>query len=149
MVLVFQVCLSNTCITLFDQNKCHSSLVYLSQTQNKRRSHTFLFFQFIYVFSSLIHFYLPFSFPEIDLHSSTSFNLIVVLVLLLLSKVSCGLPKQPGWDIRWVIGNGEKIRFWKNNWLGTSSLAIQYWKLYRFVNEKNRSVASFMGWCRP
>jgi hypothetical protein len=43
---------------------------------------------------------------------------------------------------RWVIGNGEKVRFWEDNWLGTSSLAIQYWKLYRWVNEKNKSVAS-------
>ena len=32
--------------------------------------------------------------------------------------------------------NGEKVRFWEDNWLGTSSLAIQYWKLYRFVNGK-------------
>jgi len=42
----------------------------------------------------------------------------------------------------WVIGNGERIRFWEDNWLGSSSLAIQYWKLYRYVNEKNKSVAS-------
>jgi hypothetical protein len=41
----------------------------------------------------------------------------------------------------WVIGNGERIRFWEDNWLGSSSLAIQYWKLYRYVNEKN-TVAS-------
>jgi len=43
---------------------------------------------------------------------------------------------------KWVTGNGEKVRFWEDYWLGTSSLAIQYWKLYRFVNESNKSVAN-------
>jgi hypothetical protein len=42
---------------------------------------------------------------------------------------------------RWKIGNGEKILFWEDNWLGTSSLAIQFWKLYTLVNEKNKTVA--------
>jgi hypothetical protein len=35
----------------------------------------------------------------------------------------------------WHIGNGKKVRFWEDYWLGSSSLAIQYWKLYRIVNE--------------
>jgi hypothetical protein len=43
---------------------------------------------------------------------------------------------------KWKIGNGRRVRFWEDLWLGNSSLAIQYWKLYRFVNEKNKSVAS-------
>jgi len=30
---------------------------------------------------------------------------------------------------RWMIGDGKKIRFWENNWLGTSSIAIQYYRL--------------------
>jgi len=34
-----------------------------------------------------------------------------------------------------------KVRFWEYNWLGSSSLAIQYWKLYRIVNEKNMTMA--------
>ena len=42
---------------------------------------------------------------------------------------------------RWIIGNGKRVRFWEDNWLGSSSLAIQYWSLYRYVNEKNQSVA--------
>jgi hypothetical protein len=42
----------------------------------------------------------------------------------------------------WKIGNGKRVRFWEDNWVGNSSLAIQYWKLYRVVNEKNMSVAS-------
>ena len=43
---------------------------------------------------------------------------------------------------RWLIGNGEKVRFWVDNWLGSLSLAIQYWKLYRWLNEKNMTVAN-------
>ena len=27
---------------------------------------------------------------------------------------------------RWHIGNGKKVRFWEDNWLGSSSLAIQF-----------------------
>jgi hypothetical protein len=27
---------------------------------------------------------------------------------------------------RWIIGDGKKIRFWEDNWLGSSNLAIQY-----------------------
>jgi hypothetical protein len=42
---------------------------------------------------------------------------------------------------RWKIGNGKKIRLWKDNWLGSSSLAIQFWPLYRIVNEKGKTVA--------
>lgn len=41
----------------------------------------------------------------------------------------------------WNIGNGSRVRFWEDNWLGSTSLAIQFWKLYRIVNEKNMSVA--------
>lgn len=28
------------------------------------------------------------------------------------------------------------MKFWEDNWLGTSSLAIQYWDVYVIVNEK-------------
>lgn len=41
----------------------------------------------------------------------------------------------------WKVSNGIKIRFWEDSWLGSSSLAIQYWKLYRIVNEKNNTIA--------
>jgi len=41
---------------------------------------------------------------------------------------------------RWQIGNGKLVKFWKDNWLGNSSLAIQYWKLYQIVNEKAGTV---------
>lgn len=38
---------------------------------------------------------------------------------------------------------GNKVRFWENNWLGTSSLAIQFWRLYVIVNEKSGMLGSF------
>jgi hypothetical protein len=41
---------------------------------------------------------------------------------------------------RWKVGNGRKIRLWEDNWLGSSSLAIQFWPLYRILNEKNKSI---------
>lgn len=41
---------------------------------------------------------------------------------------------------RWKIGDGRMIKFWEDNWLGNSSLAIQYWDLYVLVNEKNKTV---------
>jgi hypothetical protein len=32
--------------------------------------------------------------------------------------------------IKWVIGNGRKIKVWKDHWIGNTSLAIAYWPLY-------------------
>lgn len=37
---------------------------------------------------------------------------------------------------RWKVGDGRKIKFWEDNWLGQSSLAIQYWEIYVLVHEK-------------
>jgi hypothetical protein len=42
---------------------------------------------------------------------------------------------------KWKVGNGRKIRLWEDNWLGSSSLAIQFWLLYRIVNEKGKTIA--------
>jgi hypothetical protein len=42
---------------------------------------------------------------------------------------------------RWKIGDGKKVKFWEDNWLVTSSLAIQFWDLYVIVNEKTGTVA--------
>ena len=42
---------------------------------------------------------------------------------------------------RWKVGNGKKVRQWEDNGLGSSSLAIQFWLLYRIVNKKNCSFA--------
>jgi len=43
---------------------------------------------------------------------------------------------------RWKVGNGRKLRLWEDNWLGSSSLAIQFWPLYRIFNEKCWPIGS-------
>jgi hypothetical protein len=43
---------------------------------------------------------------------------------------------------RWRIGNGKQMRFWEDVWVGSSSLAIQYWEVYCLINEHNKSVAA-------
>uniref|UniRef100_A0A0A9B5C6 Reverse transcriptase zinc-binding domain-containing protein n=1 Tax=Arundo donax TaxID=35708 RepID=A0A0A9B5C6_ARUDO len=42
---------------------------------------------------------------------------------------------------RWQVGKRNKIRFWEDNWVGTSSLPIQYWDLYVLVNGQTASIA--------
>jgi hypothetical protein len=42
---------------------------------------------------------------------------------------------------QWQVGNGKKIKFWEDQWFGTSSLAIQYWDVYVLANEQNISIA--------
>jgi hypothetical protein len=42
---------------------------------------------------------------------------------------------------RWKVGSGSKIRFWEDLWIGSSSLAIQYWEVYYIVNEQNKTIA--------
>jgi hypothetical protein len=42
---------------------------------------------------------------------------------------------------RWKVGRGDKVRFWEDQWIGSSSLAIQYSELYCIVNEQNRTIA--------
>lgn len=41
----------------------------------------------------------------------------------------------------WKIGNEREVKFWEDNWLGQSSLAIQFWDLNTIVNEKTATVA--------
>jgi hypothetical protein len=42
---------------------------------------------------------------------------------------------------RWHLGNGSKIRFCEDVWIGNSSLAIQFWEVYCIINEHNKSIA--------
>jgi hypothetical protein len=42
---------------------------------------------------------------------------------------------------RWRVGNGKKVRLWEDFWIGPSSLAIQFWPLYRIVNEQSKTIA--------
>ena len=43
--------------------------------------------------------------------------------------------------IRWVVGNGRKVRFWEDHWLGNTSLAILFWPLY-VLNEQHGKTIS-------
>jgi hypothetical protein len=44
-----------------------------------------------------------------------------------------------------VIGDGQKTRFWEDTWLGTQPLADQYESLYNITRNKNATVAEVMG----
>lgn len=41
---------------------------------------------------------------------------------------------------RWKVGNEKNIRLREDTSLGSYSLAIQFWPLYRIVNEKRRTI---------
>jgi hypothetical protein len=41
---------------------------------------------------------------------------------------------------RWKVRDGSKIRFWKDVRIASSSLAIQYWKIYYLINEHNKTI---------
>lgn len=43
--------------------------------------------------------------------------------------------------IRWVVGDGCKISFWEDQWIGNTSLAIAYWPLY-VINEQHGNTIS-------
>ena len=47
------------------------------------------------------------------------------------------------------VGNGERVRFWKDTWLGDKPLASQYPTLYRIVHRKEVSVASVLSSAPP
>jgi hypothetical protein len=42
---------------------------------------------------------------------------------------------------RWLVGNGEKVKFWKDIWFGTAPLAVQFWDLDCICYEKTKTVA--------
>jgi hypothetical protein len=44
-------------------------------------------------------------------------------------------------SIKWVVGNGKKIRFWEDQWPGNTSLAILFWPLYIINEQQGRSVS--------
>jgi hypothetical protein len=62
----------------------------------------------------------------------------VKMLRLLIFRRSARVVKM---DYRWNVGSGSKVRFWEDCWIGSSSLAIQYWELYYIVNEQNKSIA--------
>lgn len=42
---------------------------------------------------------------------------------------------------RWKVGNGKRVKFWEDNWFGSSSLTALFWKVYVQVNEQNATIA--------
>jgi hypothetical protein len=34
--------------------------------------------------------------------------------------------KATSMGFRWKIGDGKRVKFWEDNWIGPSSLAVQY-----------------------
>lgn len=42
---------------------------------------------------------------------------------------------------RWVVGDGTKMRFWKDSWLGTFPLAIQFLDLYYIGREQCNTIS--------
>lgn len=43
--------------------------------------------------------------------------------------------------IKWLVGNGKKVRFWEDHWFGNSSLAIQFWPLYVINDQQGKTIA--------
>jgi hypothetical protein len=41
---------------------------------------------------------------------------------------------------KWEVGDRRKVRFWEDQWFGSCSLAIQYWKIYSIINEQGCSI---------
>ncbi|RVW68026.1 hypothetical protein CK203_064824 [Vitis vinifera] len=50
---------------------------------------------------------------------------------------------------RYVVGNGERIRFWEDLWWGDQPLGTQYPRLFRVVMDKNISISSVLGPTHP
>ena len=48
-----------------------------------------------------------------------------------------------------VVGNGERIRFWEDLWWGDQPLGSQYPKVFTVVFDKNIHIASILGFSRP
>ena len=50
---------------------------------------------------------------------------------------------------RFVVGDGERIRFWEDLWWGDQPLGVQYPRLFRVVIDKNIPISSILGSTRP
>jgi hypothetical protein len=69
----------------------------------------------------------------------------VIWELLTYGRGLCGLLELQRWGTNGKkVGDGTKIRFWGDLWLGSSSLAIQFWEIYCIVNEQNRNIADLL-----
>ena len=50
---------------------------------------------------------------------------------------------------RFVVGDGDRIRFWEDLWWGDQPLGVQYPRLLRVVTDKNTLISSILGSTRP
>eukprot|EP00268_Persea_americana_P001290 TRINITY_DN10388_c0_g2_i3.p1 TRINITY_DN10388_c0_g2~~TRINITY_DN10388_c0_g2_i3.p1 ORF type:complete len:137 (+),score=20.28 TRINITY_DN10388_c0_g2_i3:878-1288(+) len=57
-------------------------------------------------------------------------------------------------NIRYQIGSGERILFWKDRWVGERAFCVQFPYLFRCAQDKEASVSSYMSttggqliWC--
>jgi hypothetical protein len=39
------------------------------------------------------------------------------------------------------VGDGKRVRLWKDQWFGTCSLAIQFWDIYSTFNEHGKTIS--------
>jgi len=46
----------------------------------------------------------------------------------------------------WRVGEGNKIRFWKDKWVGGTSLCSRFPGLYAISNCKDSTVGELGGW---
>jgi hypothetical protein len=44
-------------------------------------------------------------------------------------------------DVKWIVGNGRKVRFWEDIWLGNTSLAILCWPLYIINDQHDKTIS--------
>jgi hypothetical protein len=43
---------------------------------------------------------------------------------------------------RWHVGNGIRVLFWEDTWIGNCCLAVAFWDLYVIANEHHCTIAS-------
>jgi hypothetical protein len=56
-------------------------------------------------------------------------------------KGVCWAAQATRMGFKWKIGDGKKVRFWKNQWFSSCSLTIQFCAVYNIVNEQGKTVA--------
>jgi hypothetical protein len=42
--------------------------------------------------------------------------------------------------VKWIVGDGNKIRFWEDHWVGNTNLAIMYWPLYVICERQGKTI---------
>jgi hypothetical protein len=48
--------------------------------------------------------------------------------------------KAANMGYQYKVGNGKRVKVWKDHGFGSCSLAIQYWEVYYLVNEQNHTT---------